>query len=346
MLRNEFEIAKAAKVLTEELLALKPGEIFVITADTLSNERIVNATAAAAHALGAKPMVIWTATPEGPGPMVDGFLPSAAIKAALEKADAWVEYNFQYILYSDICISSFKTNKKLRELVLPCMDEDVFVRMFAKTDFPALKDFMEAVTRKTEAAKEIRLTSKLGMDVTFKNVSGWPICCDTGHAFTPGIHQLAGQIGWEPDFDSVNGMIVFDGSLVPQIGVCDEPVKVHMQDGVIVKIEGGSAARSWESFLKGFNDPQMFRVSHVCYGFHPAAKLAGFLGEDERVWGCTQWGFGSIGPCPKYPDGKPAASHTDGVSLNTTVWLDGAKITEDGQVVDPELKALAAKLGK
>lgn len=346
MLRNEFELTKAARVLTEELLGLKEGEIFVITADTQSNERVVNATAAAAHAIGAKPMVVWTATPDGPGPMVDGFLPSEAIKAALAKADAWVEFNYMYILYSDICISSFKANKKLRELVLPCMDEEVFVRMFAKTDFDALKNFMEAVTKKTVEAKEVRLTSKTGMDVTFKNVPGWPICCDTGHALTPGIHQLAGQIGWEPDFDSPNGVIVFDGSLVPQIGVVDEPVKVYMENGTIKKIEGGAKAREWDEFLHDFNDPQMFRVSHVCYGFHPTAKLSGFLGEDERVWGCTQWGFGSIGPCPKYPDGKAAKSHTDGVSLNTTVWLDGKKITENGKVVDPELIELAAKLGK
>lgn len=346
MKRNEFELAKAARVLVEELMGLKAGETFVITADTLSNERIVNATAAAAHAIGAKPMVIWTATPDGPGPMVDDFLPSECIKAALAKADAWIEFNWMYILYSDISISSFKANNKLRELVLPCMDEDVFIRMFAKTEFEPLKAFMEAVTAKTLAAREIRLTSKLGMDVTFKNVPGWPISCDTGHALTPGIHQLAGQIGWECDFDSVNGVIVFDGSLVPQIGIVDEPVKVHMKDGEIIKIEGGAKAREWERFLKDFNDPQMFRVSHVCYGFHPGAKMAGFLGEDERVWGCTQWGFGSIGPCPKYPDGLLAASHTDGVSLNTTVYLDGTMIMENGKMVDPELKELAKAVGK
>ena len=43
------------------------GEIFVITADTESNERVVEATASAAFAIGAKPMVIWNASPLGVG---------------------------------------------------------------------------------------------------------------------------------------------------------------------------------------------------------------------------------------------------------------------------------------
>ena len=39
-------------------------------------------------------------------------------------------------------------------------------------------------------------------------------------------------------------------------------------------------------------------------------------------------------------------SHTDGISLNTSVYLDGIQITDNGKVIDPELARLAAKLGK
>ncbi|NLS44332.1 MAG: aminopeptidase, partial [Firmicutes bacterium] len=44
----EYELGKAADTLTRELFQLKPGETFVITADTESSLRVVNATAAAA----------------------------------------------------------------------------------------------------------------------------------------------------------------------------------------------------------------------------------------------------------------------------------------------------------
>lgn len=47
-------------------------------------------------------------------------------------------------------------------------------------------------------------------------------------------------------------------------------------------------------------------------------------------------------------DGKPipAASHTDGTCLNTSVWLGEVLIFDKGRVVHKELVGLAKKLGK
>ncbi|MCX7730596.1 MAG: aminopeptidase, partial [Candidatus Caldatribacterium sp.] len=62
--------------------------------------------------------------------------------------------------------------------------------------------------------------------------------------------------------------------------------------------------------------------------------------------GCTEWGVGNIGAILLPPDGIPAPSHSDGICLNTSVWLDGELIIDRGQVVDPELRELAVRLGK
>lgn len=343
----EYELGKAADVLVRELLKLKEGETFVITADTGSDKRVVDATARAAFVVGAKPMVIWTSTPLGPGRMVDSWLPSAAIKGALLAADAWVEYNTMYLLYSGTCDEAMRENKRLRFLCLPAMHTDVFVRLFARYDHAVLAEFIHKITDMTCKAKKVRLTTPAGQDVEFENNPVWPIHGETGYADTPGTHMLAGQIGWTPKLDSVNGTIVFDGSLVPQVGVISgEPARLTMEKGEIKKIEGGREAAEWEALLRSFNHPQMLRIAHVCYGFHPGAKLTGQIGEDERVWGCTQWGFGAIGTYLAPPDGVPAPSHSDGVSLNTSIYLDGRQITDKGKVLDPELAVLARKIGK
>jgi 2,5-dihydroxypyridine 5,6-dioxygenase len=344
----EYELNKAARVLVEDMFKLKKDEIFVITCDTWSDMRVVNATAAAAFSVGAKPMVITTATPLGTANMVDDFLPSPALLGALKEADAWVEYNYMYIFYSKLSRDIFASNKKLREMVLPGLTCDQFVRLFGRCNHKALHKFLKALTDMTDKAHHIRLTTELGQDVEFYNFPDEKryICCDSGMMDAPGIYQMPGQIGWEPDFDTVNGTIVFDASLVPQIGPVDAPVKVTIEKGTIVKIEGGASGRAWDKFLHDFNDPQMLRVSHVCYGFHPGAKLTGMVGEDERIWGCTQWGFGSVAPCPAVPDGILASSHTDGISLNTTVYLDGKLVIDKGNPVDPGLKALVVDLGK
>ena len=342
----EFELGKAARILAEELFKLKPGEEFVITADTETDIRVVEATARATFEIGAKPVVIWLASPLGVGKAADPMLPIKTLTAALKEADAWVEFNNQWLLYSTPWDIAIEENKKLRYLCLVGMDTDMMIRCIGRVDFPILVEFQSRVVEMTKKAKRMRVTTPAGTDVSFNNVPGRPITLESGYADTPGPHFLSGQIGWSPDFESINGVIVFDGSLVPPVGLLKEPVKLHVKAGAVEKIEGGKEAVQFEVWLKSFNDPNMLRLAHICYGFHPGARLTGNILEDERVWGCPEWGLGNVGPMYLPPAGKKAASHTDGICLNSSVWLDDVQLTDKGRVVYPELTGLAKKLGK
>ena len=342
----EYELGKAAKILCEDLFKLKPGETFVITADTESDDRVVNATARAAFACDAKPMVIYTASPLGVGKAADPMLPLESLTAALLKADAWVEFNNQWLLYSTPYDIAMKENKKLRHLCLVGMNVDMMVRNIGRVDYPNLEKFMKLAAKKTLSAKHMRITTPAGTDVEFNNEPGRKPIMELGYADTPGSHMMAGQIGWSPNFESINGTIVFDGSLVPPIiGILKEPVRLTIKKGEVVKIEGGKEAAEYEKWLKGFNHPQMLKLAHVCYGFNPGARLTGDILEDERIWGGTEWGLGNVGAI-LVPGGISGPSHTDGICLNSSVWLDGVQIMDKGQILDPELKKLAEKLGK
>ena len=343
----EYELGKAADILTRELFRLKPGETIVITADTESDHRVVDATARAAFACGAKPMVIWLASPLGVGKAADPMLPLESLTAALLKADAWVEFNNKWLLYSTPFDIAMRDNPKLRYLCLVGMDVDMMIRVIGRVDFQVLKEFEELVTEKTRNARHVRMTTPAGEDVEFDMDPTRPISCETGYADTPGPHMMAGQIGWAPVFESINGVIVFDGSLVPPIlGILETPVRLHVEKGNIVRIEGGKEAAQYDAWLKSFNHPQMLRLAHVCYGFNPGARLTGNILEDERVWGGTEWGIGQVGPMYLPPEGIKAPSHSDGICLNTSVYLDDHQITDKGRVVDPELAKLAKALGK
>jgi len=343
----EYELKNAAHKLVSEMFKLKPEETFIITADTESDYLVVDATAAAAFAIGAKPMVIWTASPLGVGKAADPMLPVEALTAVLKEADAWVEFNNEWLLYSTPYEVAEKENKKLRYLNACGMNVDMMTRIIGRVDFPTLEKYQDKLKGMTEVAKHVRMTTPAGEDVEFDNDPKAPVGSDVGYADTPGSHMQAGQIGWAPVFESIDGTIVFDGSIVPPIGLVKEPVKLKVREGEVKKIEGGKDARTFELWLKGFNDPQMLRMAHICYGCNPGAKLTGEIVEDERVWGATEWGIGYVGPMLTV-DGKPipAASHTDGICLNTSVWLDGEQIWDNGRTVDPELAELAKKLGK
>jgi len=87
----------------------------------------------------------------------------------------------------------------------------------------------------------------------------------------------------------------------------------------------------------------MKRLAHISYGFNPGAKLSGNILEDERVWGCTEWGLGYLSSQNAPPHGIEAPSHTDGICLNSTVWLDDIKLLERGAIVHPELEEYKKK---
>jgi len=58
MFYHDYELGKSARVLTQDLFKLKPGETFIITADTETDPHVVDATARAAFSLDAKPMLV------------------------------------------------------------------------------------------------------------------------------------------------------------------------------------------------------------------------------------------------------------------------------------------------
>ncbi|MGQ9679917.1 MAG: aminopeptidase [Candidatus Bathyarchaeia archaeon] len=335
----EYELGKAADILTRELFKLKPGETFIITADTESDERVVNATARSAFACGAKPMVIWLASPLGVGKAADPMLPQDALVGALKGADAWVEFNNEWLLYSTTYDLAMKENPRLRYLCLVGMNADMMVRCIGRIDYNTLGRFLDKVSSLTVAAGDVRITTPAGMDVSFKNTPNATPRYALGYADTPGPHMMAGQIGWPIQHETINGRIVFDGSVVPPIGLLRTPITLTVEKGDIIKFEGGKEAVEYETWLRGFNDPNMLKIAHVCYGFNPGARLTGDIVEDERVWGCVEWGIGNM-------VWRPAASHSDGICLNASVWLNGVQILDKGKCIHPELAELARKLGK
>jgi len=340
----EYELGKAAEVLTKELLGLKPGETLVITGDTESDIRVIEATARAAFALGAKPMVVLVPAPLGVGKLADPMLPLNPLIGALSKADVWVEFNNQWLLYSTPYEVAMRENTQLRHLCLVGMDADMMVRCIGRINFPALVRFQEAFTERLERTKHVRITSPAGTNVEFDHAADHPIRCHLGYAHRPGSEMLAGQISVAPEFSSIHGTIVFDGSLVPPLGLLKHPIQLQVTEGQITEITGGKEARMFQKWLTELDDPQMFKLAHVSYGFNPGARLTGNILEDERVWGGTEWGIGSVGASLVPPEGIPGPSHCDGTCLDSSIWLDGTPVTQEGEVIDEVLVALAREV--
>lgn len=347
----DFELVSACLKLLRDSFQLGPDQSVAITYDTESSDAVAEATAQAAVILGAKPLLIKIKAPRGNGKAGDPDLPIDALVGALNGVDAWVEYNYEWLFYSTVYDRVMEENKKIKYMCLVGMTPEQIINNIGKIDIPTLAELIHKVTDVTEAATHVKITSHAGSDIEFDNKKGREFGVADGLVEEGIAKMLIGQIGWAPDFDTINGVIVVDGSICPDIGIVDAPVKIYCEKGKVVKVEGGSSAQQFDQWLKSFDDPNMFNVAHLCYGLGPYAKLTGDVCQDERVWGCIEWGFGNIGACltiPDIPEGIPAASHADVICLNSSLWLDGVQVLDEGNIVGPteDIVALARKLGK
>jgi leucyl aminopeptidase (aminopeptidase T) len=341
-----FELALAAQRLVRDMFDLKEGETLVITADTESDMDTVNAAASAAFAVGAKPMVITLPAPLGVGKAADPMLPVDSLTGALLHADAWVEFNNQWLLYSTPFERAMEGNKKLRYLCLVGMDADMMVRLIGRVDQMLLSRLLHAVAEKTGRAQKMRITTPSGCDLSFDINRENKISCDDGQARGPGMFMLAGQICFVPKLASINGTLVFEGTISPKPGFLKEPVAMTVRQGVVSDIRGGSQAAEFKAWLESFHDPAMFRLAHGCYGLNPGAGVTGNVLEDERVWGATEWGIGYLSAADAPMEHFDAPSHCDGLCMNSSVWLDDEQIMAEGKFTENNLRKLAQALGK
>ncbi|MFP4142126.1 MAG: aminopeptidase [Thermoplasmata archaeon] len=343
----DFELGESARTLVKDIMEIEEDENVVITADTNSSEEVIKATANEVFTAGGKPMVVKNATPEGVGKAADEMLPQKTLTGALKEADAWIEFNQQWLLYSTPFDIVIEENQFIRYICLVEMNPDMMVRTIGRVDMPLLAEFLEKIAKRTGKANEVRVTTPAGTDLKFENHPEREMIVHSGEVIPGKSAMLPGQISWSPKFETINGTLVFDGSLVPPTGLLDTPIEMTIEKGKVVNIEGGTEAQKFKNWLESFDDENMYQLAHISYGFNPGAKLTGNIVEDERIWGGTEWGIGNVGSklVPEQEGGIEASSHCDGICTNSSVWLDGEQVMDEGTIVNfPELKELEKEL--
>lgn len=327
-----MELVAAAHKAVTEAWPVRPGQNVLITADSSSDSRVVEATAGAAMAVGGIPVVVWFA--QLPEPMQQ---PPAPVAAAAAAAEIWFDFAAAYLLYSPAYHAALKEG--CTYVGVAGMDVDMMVRTIGRTRPALLREMMRQLYRMSQEADVIRVAAPGGTDVTLR-------VDKAGDAFFEDYPEgeahpdvLLGQSGCGTHRDSYEGVIVYDATLWPprDIGVLRSPVRVCVEKGLIREITGGDEARILERWLASQGHPEAYRMEHFCYGFNPGVtRPTGRIAEDERIFGCVQFGMGA------FEWGSPV--HYDGVVLSPSVWLDGVLIEEAGVYVHPELVRLCREM--
>lgn len=326
--RDEYlswEVEAGARKLVEDVMLTKKGENVVITADTSSDMRIVQATARAAFAAGAVPTVVLHPTQKA------AFMePSPPVAGAIRQADVWIEYAVALVFLTDAWRQALENGA--RYICLTGMDAMMMVNTIQRVRYDKLLALGNLLRDTVQKADKVEVYSPAGTELIAFN-QGRKARQSGKLADTKGEPiMLGGQVSWCPMEETINGKLVFDGALYPptELGRLNEPVELTLKDGLVTDIHGGAEARIFERWMASFNDPNMYRLAHFSLGFNPGVtKPSGRIVEDERIFGIIEMGMGSQGPQIM---GKTwsAAAHTDGVVMNPTIMLDGVEMEKDG----------------
>ena len=342
-MRDEYksmEAARGAMKLVSEVMLVQPGENLVISVDTATDMRVARAVANAAYTVGASPVLL-----QHPLQKEAFTQPTAPVAAAVAKTDVWIELAYNTVMHSECFREAMEFG--CRYTCLCGMDVEMLVNTLSNVDVDTVIEFGEYMVEVIDNADEILIESPAGTKLKARKgkryvkhsgqkatKKGWPV-------------MLCGQVSVCPIEETIEGILVFDGALFPpaELGVLSEKVIMQVEKGVVRSIEGGREAEVFKSWLESFNDPNMYRLAHWSPGFNPGvSKPTGRIVEDERIFGCYEFGMGSQG---KSLGGAywEAAGHTDGVVLNPTVYYDGKLFEENGIFVDKKAREFCVRLG-
>jgi leucyl aminopeptidase (aminopeptidase T) len=340
---TRLDVKRTADKLLRNVMKTRKGEVVAITCDTESDFAFATELERTAASIGAKPILVRNEAPPHVGRAAEPFLPLESLVGAVVNSDVWIELNGKWLLYSSVYEEAMK-RKRTRYMCLVGMSVDMAVRCVGDVDVPRVLKFQKELRRITGRARSMRYTTPAGTNVTFDNDPKRPVLVE-GDVSGPGEYMLLGQVDWAPVEETVNGTIVFDGSVNPpgELGLLKEPIRLEVRAGRVVRVYGSRSAKIYEKWLKGFKDENMYVLAHVSYGCNPGARLTGNVLEDERVWGVLEWGLGNQSETFRALNTR-AASHSDGITLRPTLEADGQLIIQNGRYSHPELAEMAKKL--
>ncbi len=346
-MRDEYkrlEVARGALKFVRDFMLVKPGENVVINYDTYIDERVVKALAQAVYSIDGVPTVIYTPTGKG---FYAQSNPPGPLAAAVCSADVWIELAYAPIMHGKAYNQAVDVNGA-RYICATGLDVEMLVNCINNIDIDKVIELGEYFKSKIEKAETILVTSKQGTNLKGR-MGGRKVRHSGIKAAEKGYPvMMPGQTSWCPIEETIEGTLVFDGAIFPpeNLGILRNPVVIEFKEGRIVDISGdGPEAKVLKDWIDGFNDPNMYRMAHFSQGFNPGVtKLTGRIVEDERVFGCMEFGIGSQGV--KVGGAHwGAASHTDGVVLYPSMFLDDEPLEEDGVYVDPTARKICKELG-
>lgn len=232
--------------------------------------------------------------------------------------------------------------KKVRSFWSPGITIDCFIRT-VPVDYPQMKRDCETLKNLLDQSVSLEIENPNGTKVRI-DTEGRTAFTDDGDFSRPGTggNLPAGETFLSPVVGSAEGVIVFDGSIALAGGVIQIriPIRVRLEKGFVVSVEGGDEARALEQTLneaairarrfeaegklkQGEGERYARNARHLGelgIGVNRKARITGNMLEDEKVYGTCHFAIGS-----NYDEDAPSLIHLDGLVSTPTIYAKTRK---------------------
>jgi 2,5-dihydroxypyridine 5,6-dioxygenase len=339
-----------------DLCRVRPGESVVILSDSVRRESThlgayADAAAAAATARGAdvyELVVRPTAGRSGrSGFGTDAFgsvVGESAISALPNVSKALMAADFVVdlvlLLHSPEQVAILESGTRMLLVQEP---PDVLKRLFGSEQLTTEVNHAAGLLG---AARELRVTSAAGTDVTYQLGQFDRLTVQVGYADASGSwdhFSAGGLLATYGNEDGVDGRVVIapGDALFPFKRYVQAPIDLTIERGYITDIDGGADARLFADYLAYWDDPDAYAVSHIGWGLNRKARwstmatmdMRNVIGMEQRcLAGCVLF---STGPNTDGGGTRNTKCHCDIPMLDCTLELDGQPVVIDGKLAEP-----------
>ncbi len=216
----------------------------------------------------------------------------------------------------------------------PGIKKDMLINGALRVDYEAMEKRAEKLMEAFEGAESVRVWTEKGTDMVLK-ISGRAFETDIKIKSSQIGNLPAGEIWCAPHEDGVNGIAVIDGS-IGDLGFVPCPVKLHIKDGKVEKIEceNEDFRKRLEELLNA--DEMASVIGELGIGLNDSAELIGNMLVDEKADRTIHIAFGNN---LDFPGGQNDSSmHRDFLIKEPNmeiIYSDGSRrlIMKNGELI-------------
>lgn len=219
----------------------------------------------------------------------------ATLMGALEGTDAMLLLNSDLEFFFIPAFKELAQRKRIVSLAYLTVEGALRMLPSSVQEVESIRQGVEVGEKALGSARSARITSPQGTDITFAlgQYSAMVHSGVVGYGFVPLLP--AGQVLCVPDDGSAHGRFVIDRTIsAHDYKVVEEPITFHVEEGNVVRIEGGLEAQRLQSWLEELKDPEMYHVTELAFGTNPRCRFSGVAppAEDTHTWGTVSLALG------------------------------------------------------